>query len=133
MGHREQPIVFNAIECRECNIPKGWGSEIIFENNELYCGKLLNFKKGAKFSMHYHLIKDETWFVKEGEFIYRYINTNNADVIQINLKEGDTVRQLPGQPHQLEALTDGVIFEVSTQHFDDDSYRVIKGDSQNNI
>jgi mannose-6-phosphate isomerase-like protein (cupin superfamily) len=133
MGHREQPIVFNAIECKECNIPKGWGSEIIFENNELYCGKLLNFKKGAKFSMHYHLIKDETWFVKEGEFIYRYINTNNADVIQINLKEGDTVRQLPGQPHQLEALTDGVIFEVSTQHFDDDSYRVIKGDSQNNI
>jgi mannose-6-phosphate isomerase-like protein (cupin superfamily) len=133
MGHREQPIVFNAIECRECNIPKGWGSEIIFENNELYCGKLLNFKKGAKFSMHYHLIKDETWFVKEGEFIYRYINTNNADVIQINLKEGDTVRQLPGQPHQLEALTDGVIFEVSTQHFDNDSYRVIKGDSQNNI
>jgi mannose-6-phosphate isomerase-like protein (cupin superfamily) len=133
MGHREQPIVFNAIECRECNIPKGWGSEIIFENNELYCGKLLNFKKGAKFSMHYHLIKDETWFVKEGEFIYRYINTNNADVIQINLKEGDTVRQLPGQPHQLEDLTDGVIFEVSTQHFDDDSYRVIKGDSQNNI
>jgi mannose-6-phosphate isomerase-like protein (cupin superfamily) len=133
MGHREQPIVFNAIECRECNIPKGWGSEIIFENNELYCGKLLNFKKGAKFSMHYHLIKDETWFVKEGEFIYRYINTNNADVIQINLKEGDTVRQLPGQPHQLEALTDGVIFEVSTQHFDNDSYRVIKGDNQNNI
>jgi mannose-6-phosphate isomerase-like protein (cupin superfamily) len=133
MGHREQPIVFNAIECIECNIPKGWGSEIIFENNELYCGKLLNFKKGAKFSMHYHLIKDETWFVKEGEFIYRYINTNNADIIQINLKEGDTVRQLPGQPHQLEALTDGVIFEVSTQHFDDDSYRVIKGDSQNNI
>jgi mannose-6-phosphate isomerase-like protein (cupin superfamily) len=133
MGHREQPIVFNAIECKECNIPKGWGSEIIFENNELYCGKLLNFKKGAKFSMHYHLIKDETWFVKEGEFIYRYINTNNADVIQINLKEGDTVRQLPGQPHQLEALTDGVIFEVSTQHFDDDSYRVIKGDGQNNI
>jgi len=27
-------------------------------------------------------------------------------------------------------LTDGVIFEVSTQHFDSDSYRVFKGDSQ---
>lgn len=133
MGHREQPIVFNAIECKECNIPKGWGSEIIFENNELYCGKLLNFKKGAKFSMHYHLIKDETWYVKEGEFLYRYINTNDASIVELNLKEGDTVRQLPGQPHQLEALTDGVIFEVSTQHFDDDSYRVMKGDSQNLI
>jgi hypothetical protein len=28
------------------------------------------------------------------------------------------------------ALTDGEVFEVSTQHFDSDSYRVWKGDSQ---
>ena len=43
---------------------------------------------------------------------------------------GDVVRQRVGQPHQLEAITDGVVFEVSTQHFDEDSYRVIKGDTQ---
>lgn len=71
--------------------------------------------------MHYHLIKDETWYVESGEFIYRYINTSNTDVVEIKLKKGDTVRQRPGQPHQLETLTDGVIFEVSTQHFDSDS------------
>ena len=41
----EKPIIFNAKECPECNIPKGWGHEIIFENNEKYCGKLLVFKK----------------------------------------------------------------------------------------
>lgn len=127
----EKPIVFNAIECPSCNIPKGWGHEIIFENNELYCGKLLCFKKGAKFSMHYHMIKDETWYVQEGEFIYRWINTETAEVVQEVLTPGDSVRQLPGQPHQLEALTDGTIYEVSTQHFDSDSYRVWKGDSQN--
>lgn len=126
----EQPIIYNAIECKECNIPKGWGHEIIFENNELYCGKLLNFKKGAKFSMHYHMIKDETWYVQEGEFIYRWINTETAEVNERILKVGDTVRQYPGQPHQLEAITDGVVYEVSTEHFDDDSYRVWKGDSQ---
>jgi quercetin dioxygenase-like cupin family protein len=126
----EQPIIFNAIECRECNIPKGWGHEIIFENNELYCGKLLKFKQGAKFSMHYHMIKDETWYVQEGEFIYRWINTETAEVNERILKVGDTVRQYPGQPHQLEALTDGVVYEVSTEHFDEDSYRVWKGDSQ---
>jgi quercetin dioxygenase-like cupin family protein len=126
----EQPIIFNTIECRECNIPKGWGHEIIFENNELYCGKLLNFKQGAKFSMHYHMIKDETWYVQEGEFIYRWINTETAEVNERILKVGDTVRQYPGQPHQLEALTDGVVYEVSTEHFDEDSYRVWKGDSQ---
>jgi mannose-6-phosphate isomerase-like protein (cupin superfamily) len=126
----EPPIIYNAIECRECNIPKGWGHEIIFENNELYCGKLLNFKQGAKFSMHYHMKKDETWYVQEGEFIYRWINTETAEVNERVLKVGDTVRQYPGQPHQLEALTDGVVYEVSTEHFDEDSYRVWKGDSQ---
>jgi hypothetical protein len=39
------------------------------------------------------------------------------------------VRVPPGQPHQLEALTDATVFEVSTQHFDEDSYRIWKGDT----
>ena len=51
--------------------------------------------------------------------------------VETIVKEGDVVRQRVGQPHQLFALTDGVIFEVSTEHFDEDSYRVWKGDSQN--
>lgn len=80
--------------------------------------------------MHFHLIKDETWYVQQGEFIYRWIDTNTAEVNEKKLKTGDTVRQLPGQPHQLEALTDGIVFEVSTHHFDKDSYRLWKGDSQ---
>lgn len=126
----EKPIVFNAIECPSCNVPKGWGHEIIFENNELYCGKLLCFKEGAKFSMHYHMIKDETWYVQEGKFIYRWIDTETAEVKEEILVEGDSVRQLPGQPHQLEALTEGTIYEVSTTHYDSDSYRVWRGDSQ---
>jgi len=126
----EKPIVINALECPSCNVPKGWGHEVIFENNELYCGKLLVFKKGCKFSMHYHMIKDETWYVQEGEFLYRWIDTETAEVVEQKLVVGDSVRQLPGQPHQLEALTDGTIYEVSTQHFDSDSYRVWRGDSQ---
>ena len=113
-----------------CHVPKGWGSELIIENNEVYCGKLLIFKGGHKFSMHYHMIKDETWYVKEGEFLYRWIDTETAEMNETELKVGDVVRQRPGQPHQLEAITDGVIFEVSTQHKDSDSYRVMKGDSQ---
>jgi mannose-6-phosphate isomerase-like protein (cupin superfamily) len=126
----KKPEVINAIECAGCNVPKGWGHEIVFVNNELYCGKLLVFKTNAKFSMHYHLIKDETWYVESGKFLYRWIDTSNAEVNEVILKVGDTVRQLPGQPHQLECLEEGTIFEVSTQHFDHDSYRVWRGDSQ---
>jgi quercetin dioxygenase-like cupin family protein len=124
----EKPIV-----CKGCTIPKGWGRELIIENNEKYCGKLLIFKKGCKFSMHYHMIKDETWYVNDGDFIYRWIDVETADIIEQTLKRGDIVRQRPGQPHQLEALSDGVVFEVSTQHFDTDSYRVWKGDSQDTL
>ena len=116
-----------------CHVPKGWGSELIIENNEMYCGKLLRFKGGHKFSMHYHMVKDETWYVKEGEFLYRWIDTDNAKIVERELYSGDVVRQLPGQPHQLEAITDGLIFEVSTHHENSDSYRVIKGDSQINV
>ena len=123
MGKLVKPTV---TKC--CEIPKGWGKEMIITNNQLYCGKILMFKKGCKFSMHYHLIKDETWFIAEGEFLYRWIDTETADIYEEELKPGDVVRQLPGQPHQLMAHTDGSIIEVSTEHFDEDSYRVIKGD-----
>jgi quercetin dioxygenase-like cupin family protein len=113
-----------------CCVPKGWGEEIIIENNELYCGKVLIFNQGCKFSMHYHMIKDETWYVEYGEFLYRWIDIETADINEEKLVEGDVVRQYPGQPHQLEALTNGRIFEVSTHHEDSDSYRVLPGDSQ---
>jgi len=127
---REKPKIKNVFDCPHCHIPKGWGEEIIITNNNLYCGKLLKFNKGMMFSMHFHMIKDETWYVDKGEFLYRWIDTDTAELYEQKLVVGDVVRQYPGQPHQLEALTDGVIFEVSTQHFDSDSYRVWKGSSQ---
>lgn len=116
--------------CKGCVIPKGWGEELIIENNEMYCGKILKFKMGFKFSMHYHMNKDETWYVQKGEFLYNWIDTETAELHTEKLREGDVVRQYPGQPHQLMAETDGVIFEVSTQHKDSDSYRIFPGDSQ---
>jgi len=125
MGHKIKPTV-----CKGCTIPKGWGEELIIENNYMYCGKLLIFKKGCKFSMHYHLIKDETWYVDSGKFIYRWIDTETAEVVEQVLTKGDVVRQRPGQPHQLEAIEAGTVFEVSTEHFNEDSYRVFKGDTQ---
>ncbi len=113
-----------------CHIPKGWGKEIIIENNEMYCGKILVFNKGCKFSMHYHMNKDETWWVEYGEFRYSFIDTEQARIQTIDLEGGDVVRQYPGQPHQLEAISNGRIFEISTHHEDSDSYRILPGDSQ---
>ena len=47
------------------------------------------------------------------------------------VKEGDCIHLMPGQPHQMLAIEEGsCIFEVSTQHFDSDSYRILPGASQ---
>ena len=112
-------------------IPKSWGEEIVIENGEEYCGKILRFRKGGKFSMHYHLKKKETWYVASGEFTLYWIDTKDATEHEYKLVVGDIIEVERGDPHQLLSITGGDIFEVSTQHFDDDSYRIKKGDSQN--
>ena len=123
-------IIDSTLNIHNCVVPKKWGKEIIVHNGEDYCGKLLVFKKGAKFSMHFHIKKKETWYVQEGKFILRYIDVVDATMHEKELVKGTIVDVERGDPHQLIALTKGVIFEVSTQHFDNDSYRIEKGDSQ---
>jgi mannose-6-phosphate isomerase-like protein (cupin superfamily) len=126
MGHKYEPTPRKGDKYE-----KAWGYELWIVNHDAYCGKLLVFNKDKKFSMHYHMIKEESWYVTKGEFEYRWINTETAETKVTWLEEGDIVDLKRGQPHQLIALTEGAtIFEVSTKHYEEDSYRVVKGDSQ---
>ena len=123
-------IIDSSLDIHKRIIPKKWGSEVIIHNGEEYCGKILRFNKGAKFSMHFHIKKRETWFVRSGTFLLTYINTKDATEHEKELNVGNIIEVERGDPHQLLSITGGDIFEVSTQHFDDDSYRIKKGDSQ---
>lgn len=111
-------------------IEKGWGSELIWATNDKYCGKLMNFKKDAKFSMHFHKDKDETWYVLSGKFIVKWIETVNANTFEKELNVGDTWHNPPLLPHQVICIEDGTLIEVSTADSVEDNYRVSKGDSQ---
>ena len=111
-------------------VEKGWGHELIWATNDKYCGKLLKFKKDARFSMHFHAEKDETWFVLSGKFLVKYIDTNTATELQKELNPNDTWRNNPLLPHQVICLEEGIIIEVSTPDSVEDNYRVAKGDSQ---
>jgi mannose-6-phosphate isomerase-like protein (cupin superfamily) len=113
-------------------VEKGWGYELIWATNDKYCGKLMVFtKSGARFSMHFHREKDETWFVNSGRFLVRWIDTKTAKVHEQELKEGDTWHNPPLQPHQLIAIqANSSISEVSTPDSVEDNYRVLPGDSQ---
>lgn len=111
-------------------VEKGWGSENIWATNDKYCGKLLQFNQGAKFSMHFHAHKDETWYVLSGKFKVLVINTANASQTEYALGIGDVWHNPPLLPHQLICVEAGTIVEVSTPDSVEDNYRVAKGDSQ---
>lgn len=111
-------------------IEKGWGHELIFASNDKYCGKLLNFHADSKFSMHFHLEKDESWYVLSGKFLLKTINTTDASTFEKVLSQGDTWRNFPLTVHQLVCIEPGTIIEVSTADSTADNYRVAKGDSQ---
>ena len=88
-------------------------------------------RKGAKFSMHFHKEKDESWYVLKGRFTLHIMNTETADIETQVLNTGDTWRNEPMWPHQLVAMEDDcIIIEVSTPDSVEDNYRIGKGDSQ---
>ena len=112
-------------------VQKGWGEEIWIHNDKEYCGNLLRFfKAGNKFSLHYHILKKESWYVGKGSFKYIRLDTEKGIEHEEFICVGDCITIERGMPHQLIALEDmSEIFEVSTQHFDEDSYRIRLGDT----
>ena len=109
--------------------PKGWGYEKWIVNNELYCGKLLFFEKNKKCSFHYHKIKTETFYLQSG--LIKVLHSYGVDISQaeeVVLKPGDSFQVPVGLKHQMLALEKSELFEFSTQHFEEDSYRILKGD-----
>lgn len=110
---------------------KGWGEELWIINTNLYCGKKLILNKDKKCSVHFHKLKDETFYVQSGLVkmdLYEDGYPNNPKTLI--LKKGESVRIPPLLPHQFFGLEDSEIFEFSTQHFEEDSFRLAPGDSQ---
>lgn len=110
-------------------VSKGWGFEKWIVNCPEYCGKILYFAQGKKCSWHYHLLKDEVFYIQRGavEVVYSY-QDKIEDADKILLVEGDKFHVPKGMRHQMYALKDTELFEFSTTHFDSDSIRIVKGD-----
>lgn len=114
-------------------VEKGWGKEEIWVSNDKYCGKLLHFNEGARFSMHFHASKEESWYVLSGRFLVEHIDTLDATHYSEYLVAGETWHNKPLEPHRLTCLEKGTILEVSTPDSVEDNYRVLPGDSQASI
>ena len=111
-------------------IDKSWGYELIRVNNkeEDYCSKILYIEAGKNTSMHYHLKKHETFYVREGMLLITTIDPQTTETTTTALLPGECMEIPRGQAHQLSAQDDEDVEFDETSTYDDplDSLRVWK-------
>jgi mannose-6-phosphate isomerase-like protein (cupin superfamily) len=97
---------------------KVWGYETTLINCEEYCGKVLHLKKGYRCSIHKHKLKQEHFHILSGTVLMEVGDQKYV------MKQGDTVGIGRGTYHRFTGITDADILEISTTHYEDDSYRI---------
>lgn len=101
-------------------LTRDWGEEIIFAGMSRYLGKILRMKAGAKGGLQYHAHKVETFYLLEGTAIVRSESEDGQLVSETITGGRSQAYHIPaGAVHQVEAVTDCVIIEASTAHYDD--------------
>ncbi|MDQ3696537.1 MAG: cupin domain-containing protein [Gemmatimonadota bacterium] len=100
-------------------VPKPWGHEIIWAHTDRYVGKILHIAAGHALSVQYHDRKDEAIYLLSGELIYRVQSGEEGELTDVQLKVGEAFRITPHTIHQMEAITDCDVLEVSTPDLDD--------------
>jgi mannose-6-phosphate isomerase-like protein (cupin superfamily) len=110
-------------------VPKGWGREVWIANNDLYCGKILEIRRGKRCSLHFHKLKTESFYLRVGRLKVRVKESAESETMEeFELRAGECMDIPRGLVHQMEALEDAELLEFSTQHFDSDSHRIVSGD-----
>jgi len=97
---------------------KPWGREIWFAHNDKYAGKILEIKAGHRYSLQYHEEKIETQYIYKGKAKLTY-GTDENNLQEKILNEGDKFDVPTYTIHRLEALEDTQVFEVSSPELHD--------------
>jgi mannose-6-phosphate isomerase len=97
---------------------KPWGREIWFAYSDQYAGKILELKKGHRYSLQVHEAKIETQYVYSGKVKFT-VGTDENNLEEKILGPGEKLHVPVGMIHRAEALEDSQIFEVSTPELDD--------------
>jgi len=98
-------------------VPKPWGHELIFAENERYAGKILHLEPGHCLSLQYHERKDETLLVLAGEV--HLLVGEEGKLQEIRLTPGEAYRIRPGVRHRMSSEVATDVVEVSSPELDD--------------
>ena len=106
-----------------------YGYDLVWASTEDYSAKIRVFNKaGTSTDLYFQTQRSKTWFVNNGEFRLRWIDTNTAQILEQEFKEGQTYTVLKNQPAQLIAMSDGSsVTECGAVETDNDTYRVVAG------
>jgi quercetin dioxygenase-like cupin family protein len=115
---RKAPAKTGSGRVKVGTVSKPWGHETIWALTDRYVGKILHINAGQELSVQYHNVKDETVYLLSGQIVYRV--KSGADLLEdVQLKQGESFRITPGTVHQMVALTDCDVLEVSTPELND--------------
>lgn len=118
-------------------IPKGWGEEIFLyhlpqeleaQKIKVDTVKILRFEKGKKCSFHFHNEKSEYFIIISGCLDIKITDKEQNVILKEALFAYDRVFVPAGYIHQMFAVEDTILLEISTLDHPDDSIRIIKGD-----
>ena len=108
--------------------PKGWGREVHIHNNQDYCGKLLELREGGECSLHFHINKQETFYILKGRIeLTLFFDLEEKTLI---LNRGESIDIPRFLAHSFKGLETSTILEISTFDEESDSVRIKEGDSQ---
>jgi mannose-6-phosphate isomerase-like protein (cupin superfamily) len=99
-------------------VEKPWGHERLWALNQHYAGKILFIKAGESLSLQYHEIKDETIRIASGSMRLRA--GPSADRLETHILDPGMSYEISTRVvHQMEAIEDCTVIEVSTPHLTD--------------
>lgn len=98
-------------------VEKPWGYELRFVRTDRYAGKVLFIKAGSQLSLQYHEQKDEAFLVQSGEL--ELVLGRAEEQLVEKLGPNDAWHVSPGTVHRFRAVTDCLLFEVSTPELED--------------
>lgn len=99
-------------------VDKPWGREIWIAHSDKYALKIIEFKKGNRSSLQYHVKKHEHIYVDDGVLRMEWEDDNGRMQSSL-LRAGEVVENKPGRKHRVTAVEDVRLIEVSTPELDD--------------
>jgi len=103
-----------------------FGYEIIWISEESYGGKILVFEKPSKTDFWFNKKTEKSWFVNNGHFVFRWIDTSNGQIFQQEAKEGFVFTAKPFVPCAIECVGPGSLSEVNNGLHENDKHIVVQ-------